>query len=70
MKNGPLSPPLVHRPHPPFLVSAQSEESLRWAAAHDMPFAQIDSMADQARRDQTIYREVQVAHGHAPAPRL
>ena len=27
-------------------------------------------MADQARRDQTLYREVQSAHGHAPAPRL
>ena len=40
VKNGPLSPPLVHRPHPPFLVSAQSEESQRWAAAHDIPFAQ------------------------------
>jgi alkanesulfonate monooxygenase SsuD/methylene tetrahydromethanopterin reductase-like flavin-dependent oxidoreductase (luciferase family) len=31
-KNGPLAPPLVQKPHPPFLVSAQSEESLRWAA--------------------------------------
>ncbi|HEV2334256.1 MAG TPA: LLM class flavin-dependent oxidoreductase [Stellaceae bacterium] len=70
VKNGPLSPPLVQRPHPPFLVSAQSEESLRWAAAHDIPFAQIDSMVEQARHDQAIYREVQAAHGHAPAPRL
>ena len=69
-KSGPLSPPLVQRPHPPFLVSAQSEESLRWAATYDIPFAQIDSMVDQARRDQALYREVQVAHGHAPAPRL
>ena len=69
-KNGPLSPPLVQRPHPPFLVSAQSEESLRWAAQHDIPFAQIDSMAAQAKRDQALYREVQTAHGHAPAPRL
>jgi len=69
-KDAPLSPPLVQRPHPPFLVSAQSEESLRWAAAHDIPFAQIDSLAEQARRDQALYREVQVAHGHAPAPRL
>jgi alkanesulfonate monooxygenase SsuD/methylene tetrahydromethanopterin reductase-like flavin-dependent oxidoreductase (luciferase family) len=69
-KNGPLSPPLVQRPHPPFLVSAQSEESLRWAAAHDIPFAQIDSLIDRARRDQTLYCEVQCAHGHAPAPRL
>jgi alkanesulfonate monooxygenase SsuD/methylene tetrahydromethanopterin reductase-like flavin-dependent oxidoreductase (luciferase family) len=69
-KDAPLSPPLVQRPHPPFLVSAQSEESLRWAAQHDIPFAQIDSMVEQARYDQTLYRAVQTAHGHAPAPRL
>jgi alkanesulfonate monooxygenase SsuD/methylene tetrahydromethanopterin reductase-like flavin-dependent oxidoreductase (luciferase family) len=60
----------VQRPHPPFLVSAQSDESLRWAASHDIPFAQIDSTADQARRAQALYREGQVAAGHAPAPRL
>jgi alkanesulfonate monooxygenase SsuD/methylene tetrahydromethanopterin reductase-like flavin-dependent oxidoreductase (luciferase family) len=69
-KEAPLSPPLVQRPHPPFLVSAQSEESLRWAAAHDIPFAQIDSLVDQARRAQALYREVQTAHGHGAAPRL
>ena len=69
-KDAPLSPPLVQRPHPPFLVSAQSEESLRWAAQHDIPFAQIDSMIDQAKRDQALYREVQTAYGHAPVPRL
>jgi alkanesulfonate monooxygenase SsuD/methylene tetrahydromethanopterin reductase-like flavin-dependent oxidoreductase (luciferase family) len=69
-KDAPLSPPLMQRPHPPFLVSAQSEESLRWAARHDIPFAQIDSLAGQARRDAALYREVQTAHGHAPAPRL
>lgn len=69
-KDAPLSPPLVQRPHPPFLVSAQSEESVRWAARHDIPFAQIDSLAGQARRDAALYREVQTAHGHAPAPRL
>jgi alkanesulfonate monooxygenase SsuD/methylene tetrahydromethanopterin reductase-like flavin-dependent oxidoreductase (luciferase family) len=69
-KEAPLSPPLVQRPHPPFLVSAQSEESLRWAAEHDIPFAQIDSLVDQAQRDQALYRDVQTAHGHAPTPRL
>jgi alkanesulfonate monooxygenase SsuD/methylene tetrahydromethanopterin reductase-like flavin-dependent oxidoreductase (luciferase family) len=69
-KNGPLSPPLVQRPHPPFLVSAQSEESLRWAAEHDIPFAQIDSLVDSAKRDAALYRTVQTAHGHALAPRL
>ena len=54
----------------PRAVSAQSEESLRWAAQHDIPFAQIDSMIDQAKRDQALYREVQTAYGHAPVPRL
>jgi alkanesulfonate monooxygenase SsuD/methylene tetrahydromethanopterin reductase-like flavin-dependent oxidoreductase (luciferase family) len=68
-KDAPLSPPLVQRPHPPFLVSAQSEESLRWAAQYDIPFAQIDSMVEQAKRDQALYREVQTAHGHPPAAR-
>src|SRR5262249_17438260 len=66
----PLPPPLVQHPHPPFLVSAQSEESLRWAAQHDIPFAQIDSMVEQAKRDQALYREVQTAHGHPPMARL
>jgi alkanesulfonate monooxygenase SsuD/methylene tetrahydromethanopterin reductase-like flavin-dependent oxidoreductase (luciferase family) len=69
-KDAPLSPPLVQRPHPPFLVSAQSEESLRWAARHDIPFAQIDSTVEQAERDQALYREVQGGHGRAPMPRL
>jgi len=69
-KDAPLSPPLVQRPHPPFLVSAQSEESLRWAARHDIPFAQIDSLVEQARRDAALYRDVQGTHGHAPTPRL
>jgi len=69
-KEAPLSPPLVQRPHPPFLVSAQSEESLRWAAKHDIPFAQIDATVEQASRDQALYREVQIANGHAPVPRL
>jgi alkanesulfonate monooxygenase SsuD/methylene tetrahydromethanopterin reductase-like flavin-dependent oxidoreductase (luciferase family) len=69
-KDAPLAPPLVQRPHPPFLVSAQSEESLRWAARHDIPFAQIDSLAEQAKRDAALYRDAQEAHGHAAAPRL
>jgi alkanesulfonate monooxygenase SsuD/methylene tetrahydromethanopterin reductase-like flavin-dependent oxidoreductase (luciferase family) len=69
-KEAPLSPPLVQRPHPPFLVSAQSEASLQWAAQHDIPFAQIDSLVEQAARDQALYRDVQVASGHAPSPRL
>ncbi len=69
-KDAPLAPPLVQRPHPPFLVSAQSEESLRWAARHDIPFAQIDSLAEQARRDAALYHMVQTAHGHVPTPRL
>ncbi len=69
-KQTPLSPPLVQKPHPPFLVSAQSEESLRFAAENDMPFAQIDALIEDCERDQRFYRDIQVAHGHAPASRL
>jgi alkanesulfonate monooxygenase SsuD/methylene tetrahydromethanopterin reductase-like flavin-dependent oxidoreductase (luciferase family) len=69
-KDAPLAPPLVQRPHPPFLVSAQSGDSLRWAARHDVPFAQIDSLTEQARSAATLYRDVQITHGHSPAPRL
>jgi alkanesulfonate monooxygenase SsuD/methylene tetrahydromethanopterin reductase-like flavin-dependent oxidoreductase (luciferase family) len=69
-KKTPLSPPLVQQPHPPFYVSAQSEESIRWAAEHDIPFGQIDALVEDCRRDQAIYKEVQRAAGHAPAPRL
>ena len=69
-KNAPLSPPLVQRPHPPFLVSAQSEESLRWAAGHDIPFAQIElaGRAGEARCG-AVSRGAGGA-GHAPVPRL
>jgi alkanesulfonate monooxygenase SsuD/methylene tetrahydromethanopterin reductase-like flavin-dependent oxidoreductase (luciferase family) len=69
-KQTPLSPPLVQRPHPPLYVSAQSPESVRWAAENDIPFGQIDALVEESLHDQAIYRCVQVASGHAPAPRL
>jgi alkanesulfonate monooxygenase SsuD/methylene tetrahydromethanopterin reductase-like flavin-dependent oxidoreductase (luciferase family) len=69
-KQSPLSPPLVQKPHPPFLISAQSEESLRFAAENDMPFAQIDALIEECERDQRLYRDIQVASGHSPSSRL
>jgi len=69
-KQTPLAPPLVQRPHPPLYVSAQTKESLRWAAKRDLPFGQIDSKIPDCKRDQAFYREVQAASGYAPAPRL
>lgn len=69
-KKTPLSPPLVQKPHPPMLISAQSEESLRFAAENDLPFAQIDALIEDAERDQEFYRNIQVASGHAPSNRL
>ena len=65
-----LSPPLVQRPHPPLYVTANSEESLRWAAERDLPFVQLDSMIEDCRRDQALYRDIQRAAGFAPRPRL
>ena len=65
-----LSPPCVQSPHPPLYVSAQSEESLRWAAQNDAHFCQIDALIEEAARDQAFYRDIQTASGHRPAPRL
>jgi alkanesulfonate monooxygenase SsuD/methylene tetrahydromethanopterin reductase-like flavin-dependent oxidoreductase (luciferase family) len=65
-----LSPPLVQRPHPPLYVTANSEETLRWAAERDLPFVQLDSMIEDCRRDQAFYRDIQRAAGFAPRPRL
>lgn len=69
-KRTPLSPSLVQRPHPPLFVSAQSAESLRWAAERDLPFGQIDASIPDCQRDQAYYQAIQTASGFAPAPRL
>ena len=69
-KQSPLCPPLIQKPHPPFIVSAQSPESLRFAAENDMPFAQIDALIEDCERDQAIYRGIQIASGHKPESRL
>ncbi len=69
-KQTPLSPPCVQKPHPPLYVSAQSGESLRWAAENDCHFAQIDALIEEAERDQKFYREIQAASGHKAEPRL
>ena len=65
-----LSPPLVQKPHPPIYTTAQSPESLRWAAEHDFPFGQIDATVEDSRRDQQLYRQVQIESGYPPVPRL
>ncbi|HUZ75696.1 MAG TPA: LLM class flavin-dependent oxidoreductase [Stellaceae bacterium] len=69
-KRTPLSPPLVQHPHPPLYISAQSRDSLRWAAENDIPFGQIDALIEDCQRDQEYYREVQKASGHPLRPRL
>jgi alkanesulfonate monooxygenase SsuD/methylene tetrahydromethanopterin reductase-like flavin-dependent oxidoreductase (luciferase family) len=69
-KNAALSPPLVQRPHPPVFVTANSEESLRFAAERDFSFVQLDSLIDDCKRDQDFYRAIQRASGFAPRPRL
>ena len=69
-KQTPLTPPCVQKPHPPLYVSAQSEESLRWAAQNDTYFCQIDALYEECERDQVFYRNVQIASGHKPEPRM
>ncbi len=69
-KQSPLCPSLVQTPHPPLLISAQSEDSLRFAAQNDFPFAQIDALIEECERDQKTYRAIQTASGYAPTNRL
>jgi alkanesulfonate monooxygenase SsuD/methylene tetrahydromethanopterin reductase-like flavin-dependent oxidoreductase (luciferase family) len=69
-KKAPLSPPLLQRPHPPLYVSAQSDESLRFAAERNLPFGQLDALEEDCRRDLLLYREIAHAHGFEPAPKL
>lgn len=69
-KKTPLSPPLVQRPTPRLWISAQSEESLRWAAERDLMFGQIDSLIEDCRRDCDLYHQVQAAAGHKFSQRL
>lgn len=65
-----LSPPLVQSPHPPIFVTANSEESLRFAGEHDFMFVQLDSLLEDCRRDIEFHRRIAREHGHAPGPRL
>ncbi len=69
-KQTPLCPMPVQKPHPPLYCSAQSEESLRWASDNDVYFVQIDSLVDEAKRDQAFYRSLQSARGQAQQKRL
>lgn len=68
-KQSPLCPGVVQRPHPPLYVSAQSEESLRWAAENDVYYCQIDATIEEARRDRDFYVAAQRAKGIASQPR-
>ena len=69
-KDAALSPALVQQPHPPIYVTANSEESLRFAAERDFPFVQLDALIEDCKRDIAFYRAIQRAGGFAPRPRL
>ena len=69
-KTAALSPALVQRPHPPLYVTANSAESLTFAAERDLHFVQLDSLIDDCKRDIEFYRGVAAKAGHAARPRL
>jgi alkanesulfonate monooxygenase SsuD/methylene tetrahydromethanopterin reductase-like flavin-dependent oxidoreductase (luciferase family) len=69
-KQTPISPGVVQKPHPPLWVSAQSPESLRWAAERDLMFGQIDALIEDCGRDCQTYRQIQIESGHQPTARL
>ncbi|MCC6921183.1 MAG: LLM class flavin-dependent oxidoreductase [Alphaproteobacteria bacterium] len=58
-----LAPNVVQRPHPPVWVTAQSPDSVAWAAQHDYPAMQIgESLAVGAEQKQR-YRDAAKAAG-------
>jgi alkanesulfonate monooxygenase SsuD/methylene tetrahydromethanopterin reductase-like flavin-dependent oxidoreductase (luciferase family) len=69
-KTAALSPALVQRPHPPLYVTANSAESLTFAAERDLHFVQLDALIDDCKRDIEFYRGVAGNAGHAARPRL
>lgn len=69
-KQAPLNPPLVQLPHPPLFMSAQSRESIEWAAARDIAWGQLDARTEECLRDKETYRSIQEAQGHEPTNRL
>ncbi|HEY2594877.1 MAG TPA: LLM class flavin-dependent oxidoreductase [Chloroflexota bacterium] len=69
-KPTPLTPPMVQKPYPPLFATAHSDETVRWAAEHDLYFGQLDALISDCRRSQDLYHDVQVASGYARQPRL
>ncbi len=51
-----IAPGVVQRPHPPVWVTAQSPESVAWAARHDYPAMQIGESLEVGRGQLERYR--------------
>ncbi|MFU8817662.1 MAG: LLM class flavin-dependent oxidoreductase [Pseudomonadales bacterium] len=51
-----IAPAVLQRPHPPVWVTAQSPESVAWAARHDYPAMQIGESLEAGRGQLERYR--------------
>ncbi|HLY83331.1 MAG TPA: LLM class flavin-dependent oxidoreductase [Acidimicrobiales bacterium] len=58
-----ITPRVVQTPHPPVWVTAQSPDSVVWAAQHDYPAMQIGESLDDGRKHLERYRDAARAHG-------
>ena len=58
-----VAPRVVQTPHPPVWVTAQSPDSVTWAAEHDYPAMQIGESLDDGRAHLERYRQAADAKG-------
>jgi len=67
--DAPLVPSIVQGPHPPVWVSAQSPDSVTWAAEHGYRVMQVGEPLDRGREHAQRYAEVVASQGVAADPR-
>jgi len=58
-----IAPRVLQRPHPPVWVTAQSPDSVAWAARHDYPAMQIGEDLEVGREQVQRYRAAAAAAG-------
>lgn len=63
-----LMPPVLQRPYPPVWYAGMSRDSVRWAAAHGMPFVSSFLRNDELEELGAFYREHFVPSPHTPEP--
>lgn len=58
-----MVPTPLQQPHPPVWVTAQSPDSVRWAAQHGYPAMQVGEPLERGSAQLALYREAAAEHG-------